>query len=303
MKKLFLISCLMVLVITINAQQTDFPKLTGPYLGQKPPGMTPEIFAPGIILDEMDFHSCPAFSKDGNFVFWKTMNSSNDGVYYMERRINLWRGPQKAQFLPKDADVPYFPYDDCTLFFISANEDEQISKRKIWYTRRTEDKWEKPKCFTEFNPRIDLLHWQFTFSKSGNIYFTGIKNDGYGNYDLFYAKKVNGKYIYEIMPEPFNSTDSDICPYIAKDESYIIFSSVDRKDGFGKADLYICYKKKNGKWTDPINMGSTINSKAQDHNPMVTKDGNYLFFLSFRSGKCHPYWVSAKIIEELRPNQ
>ena len=38
MKKLILISCLLVAAITINAQQTDFPKLTGPYLGQKPPG-------------------------------------------------------------------------------------------------------------------------------------------------------------------------------------------------------------------------------------------------------------------------
>jgi len=33
---------------------------------------------------------------------------------------------------------------------------------------------------------------------------------------------------------------------------------------------------------------------------MISPDGRYLFFLSFRSGKCHPYWVSAKVIEELR---
>ena len=50
MKKLILISSvLLVAAIRISARQTDFPKPTGPYLGQKPPGMTPEIFAPGII--------------------------------------------------------------------------------------------------------------------------------------------------------------------------------------------------------------------------------------------------------------
>lgn len=43
-------SCLLLITaITIKAQQSDFPKLTGPYLGQKPPGTTPEIFAPGIV--------------------------------------------------------------------------------------------------------------------------------------------------------------------------------------------------------------------------------------------------------------
>ncbi|MBW1768571.1 MAG: hypothetical protein JRJ65_16195, partial [Deltaproteobacteria bacterium] len=44
MKKLAIISILLLLAtITINAQQNDFQKITGPYLGQKPPGMmTPE---------------------------------------------------------------------------------------------------------------------------------------------------------------------------------------------------------------------------------------------------------------------
>jgi hypothetical protein len=35
--------------MTTNAQQKGFPKLTGPYLGQKPPGMKPELFATGIV--------------------------------------------------------------------------------------------------------------------------------------------------------------------------------------------------------------------------------------------------------------
>ena len=36
---------------SIQAQEkvADFPVLKGPYLGQKPPGMTPELFAPGIV--------------------------------------------------------------------------------------------------------------------------------------------------------------------------------------------------------------------------------------------------------------
>jgi hypothetical protein len=40
----------------ILSQQTVAP--SGPYLGQKPPGLTPEIFAPGIV------------SKDGGFGNW-----------------------------------------------------------------------------------------------------------------------------------------------------------------------------------------------------------------------------------------
>jgi hypothetical protein len=278
--------------------------LAGPYLGQKPPGMVPEMFAPGLLPADRDFHSCPVFSKDGDCVFWRTMNSPRgDGVYYMERKNGRWTGPRRARFVDQDADVPYFPYDNQTLFFISKSASGGIRKRRIWFTRRTDGKWEEPKCLAAFDPPIDWLHWQFTFSSRGNIYFTGIQKNGFGDYDLFVATKVGASYSYKILPEPLNSGGSDVCPYCAPDESYLIFCSTDRKEGFGKGDLYICYKRIDGKWTDPVNMGPQINSPAQEWCPMVSKDGRYLFFLSFRSGRCRPYWVSAKIIDALRPKE
>ena len=63
MKKIMLvISLLLTAVLRVNAQKIE---LTGPYLGQTPPGMTPEIFAPGIVSLE-EFHDFKgAFSADG----------------------------------------------------------------------------------------------------------------------------------------------------------------------------------------------------------------------------------------------
>ena len=66
MKKIILIICLLqAAAISINARLAEFPKLTGPYLGQKPPGMIPEIFAPGIISQEEFIEFKGAFSPDG----------------------------------------------------------------------------------------------------------------------------------------------------------------------------------------------------------------------------------------------
>ena len=57
----------------ISAQQSDFPVLTGPYLGQNPPGVYPELFAPGIVSVEENFeHSAAVFSPDGSEVYWCT---------------------------------------------------------------------------------------------------------------------------------------------------------------------------------------------------------------------------------------
>lgn len=71
MKRLILIICmLLVMAITIDAQQSDFPKLTGPFLGQKPPGLVPEVFAPGVLSQFSMLHGKIVFSPNGLEVFW-----------------------------------------------------------------------------------------------------------------------------------------------------------------------------------------------------------------------------------------
>ena len=71
MKKRCLATFLLIAAaLTINAHQTEFPKLTGPYLGQKPPGMTLEVFAPEIVSYDLDEHRSPTISLDLSVTYW-----------------------------------------------------------------------------------------------------------------------------------------------------------------------------------------------------------------------------------------
>ena len=55
---------------------------------------------------------------------------------------------------------------------------------------------------------------------------------------------------------PYNN----LFPFIAPDESYLIFTS-DRKGNFGGGDLYISFHNiDTDTWTEPINMGAPINT-------------------------------------------
>lgn len=83
--------------------------------------------------------------------------------------------------------------------------------------------------------------------------------------------------------------------FIAPDSSFLIFCSI-RESGFGMGDLYISFKDEYGKWTNPINMGSEINTEFHELCPFVTKDGKYLFYTSHQD----IYWVDADIIEKIR---
>ena len=79
----------------------DFPVLKGPYLGQKPPGSTPKIFAPGIVSTERN-EDMYGFFKDGSLFFFESSapDSKKDWihipVYRTEIKNGRWIKPKKS---------------------------------------------------------------------------------------------------------------------------------------------------------------------------------------------------------------
>jgi Tol biopolymer transport system component len=280
--------------------------IRGPWLGQEPPGKTPELFAEGIVSTSLDLHSCPVFSPDGRLVLWRVMNSGDaNGIYFMEMTDTIWTWPRKAPFIETipgvTNDVPWFSLDGKTLYFNSDRPAGLSERRKrIWVTGRENGVWTTPTVLEKIDPPEITLHWQFSISADGTFYITGMSENGYGSYDIFKAEPDKREYTIELMDFPINSTDSDICPFIAPDESYMIFASSNRDDGYGKCDLYITFRESDGSWGTPLNMGPDINSPAQDWCPVVSHDGKYLFFTSFRNGSCNAWWVDAGVITDLR---
>ena len=74
-----LLISILFLVSNLTAKD-DFPLLKGPFLGQKPPSMVPEIFAPGVI--STDAHEgCSAFSKDDQtFIFRRIFSKEKEVI-------------------------------------------------------------------------------------------------------------------------------------------------------------------------------------------------------------------------------
>jgi Tol biopolymer transport system component len=50
-------------------------------------------------------------------------------------------------------------------------------------------------------------------------------------------------------------------------------------------------------------MGAKINTGSHEPSVSISPDGKYIFFGSFRNGNGDIYWVDAKIVDELRPEE
>jgi len=268
------------------------------YFGQTPPGLTPEVFASDIINHLA--HSSPSFTPDGKEIYWSTVSGDNETrkIFYMKFEDNKWTKPLIASFSGNyHDDQPFISSDGEKLYFASKRPkiENGDQENDIWISDKTEQGWGEPKTI---NNLIGL--WTPTVTRNGTIYFLDIINN---TRVICRAELKNGEYSeIECLNENINKKEAlNWCPFIAPDESYLIFSS-NREGGFGSGDLYISFKNKNGKWQEAINMGNSINTDRQERFPGVSPDGKYLFFTRWYSAPYYHdlYWIDAQIIKDLK---
>jgi hypothetical protein len=285
---------------SVFAQVTEheFPVFKGPYLDQKPPGTTPELFAPEIFKAEV--HGGLVFSPDGNEVYWDLMEEGRN-ILFMRVENDEWTKPTEVPFKSRygTGDATFSP-DGRKLFFTSQESIEGGKKdtdENIWYVERTENGgWGNPKSLGSVVNSYSL-HWQISVAANGNLYFGA-------NGDIYVALSQNGKYTTVTkLSSLINSEHYDSTPFIAPDESYLIFSRFGGDLRY--ADLFISLKDLKDNWTEATNMGPRINSNMHELCPNVTPDGKYLFFNRNygKKGDLRVFWVSAKIIDHAMPEE
>jgi Tol biopolymer transport system component len=275
-------------------QSTPFSVLHGPYLGQKPPGEKPEKFAPGIISTNAHEFSC-AFSPDGKeFYFSRTdKNTKKHAILYTKLGKNGWSQPKKVNNY--DCFEPFVSRDGKRLYFNSWKPVPGRDKAgaDIWFSERTQTGWGEPQHLGHpFNPG-KAMSVSETIDRT--IYVTDLTG-GFSAMGISRSRFVNGKYQdYEHLDDPLHFGKGDMYPFIAADESYLVFSSKNTpgKDG---SSLFITFKNKDGTWNKPIFIDTGLPRPAL---PVVTPDEKYLFFTSHGD----IYWMDATIIKKLKPTQ
>ena len=307
-------------------QYERFPLLKGAYMGQKPPGMTPEVFAPDLVSTG-DFERALVFSPDGREAFFQMRGRGfTTFLIHMQIRDGEWRGPEMASFsgiAGFDDNYPFFSTDGKRLYFSSRRPIErtgEIQKNPdIWVVDRSGGTWGEPERLSDVI-NSDTEESVPSLASNGNLYFNSERG---GDWGIYVSRFVDGLYAQpEKLPPPVDSDVFDGHPFIAPDESYLLFDS-NREGGYGDLDIYVSFRK-NGEWTDPVNLGAAINTPSHEVAPCVSPDGKYLFFTTFKwnpeshagrrfdydglkrmlaspgNGRGDVYWVDAKIVHALR---
>jgi len=334
MKRTMAFVIILVLAAAGGAAEKQFPTLSGPYLGQTPPGMTPEIFAPGIVSTELNTRDI-AISPEGREIYFcvNVAGFTFFTIMVSRERKGSWSEPEVLQHMEDPGywnGEPCLSADGKKLFFLSNRPDKLRGESKgdedIWAMDRAGDGWGEP---YNLGPPVNSDAPEFfpSLTRDNTLYFTRREESGVEH--IFRSRLRDGKYQEpEKLPVQVNSGETRFNAFVAADESFLIVPVYGRKDTLGATDYYITFRNPDDTWSEAVNMGDRINSPGgSEYSASVSPDGKYLFFMSIRvpPRKQWPeklsaaflhglhaqpgcdntaiHWVDARVIDSLRPKK
>lgn len=302
-------------VVMVAGQETAWPVPAGDsakpegdrlYLGQKPPGLDVELFAPGIVSVEEGKDYNITISPDLQEIFFtrRTPGGRDDRIWTSRLENGKLTVPELAPFTYDllETDACFTP-DGNRLYFNSARplpgEETASPLPNVWFVDRTEAGWSGPQFV---GPPLNDFHPVYlSIANDGTLYFTRSNPRG-----IYCAEAEDGRYLEaHRLPDEINSVRDVAHPAVAPDESYIIVNSSYEQSGRLVGSLYISFRQPDGSWTKAVSLHKALRASEADVYaiPRITPDGKYLFFERYEAetDRSDIYWVSTAVVEQLRP--
>lgn len=258
---------------------------------------SPRLFAPGVISGAADDLS-PAFTPDGNTVFFTRRNNSASMIMISTFENGRWSTPEIASFSGRWSDLePTMAPDGSFLVFASNRPAEGQGKPldgnyngkifpggggNLWRVDRVGDGWGHPKRLPEainestgvFSPSI---------ASDGSIYFMR-PDSRTGSFHLFRSRYRAGAYLAAVPVGVGDATTEDVDPAVAPDESYLVYSS-NHPSRHEPKRLRIVFCK-NDAWGTPLDLGDEVNEAGSNIEARLGPDHRTLYF---STNTCHRY--------------
>lgn len=267
------------------------------YFGQKPPGLIPELFAPGIVSKDGRFEGTVSFSLDLTEMYFAADNENEEtSIYFSKLEDNQWTTIKEVNFTngnKKEEMHPFVSPKGKRIYFTAMNS--AFEDEKIWYVDRLGEGWSDA-ILLDSPINEDLVFFP-NQAQNGDLYYFNLSK-----FKTYYAPHKNGEFpeVREVVLEFGHHA------FISPSQDYLIVTARSNEaEGRKDNDMYVYFNQKDGTWSKPINLGHAINSGLNEKGPRITPDGKYLFFgrdeRNIEPGLANIYWVSTEIIERLRP--
>jgi hypothetical protein len=265
----------------------------------------------GAVVNSRYNDNHPAISKDGLSLYitsgrpggvngdnllqveeiWVSRRASRDAAW--GRPVNL--GPV-VNAIGSNTGSPTFTPDGHRMY-LHSNRSGGCGMADLYVARRQDKRddfgWEPPEnlgCVVN-GPFNDNGPTYFEDETTGitTLYFTSTRPGGPGDFDIYASTRMgdDGEFGPAVLVPELSGPGRDTRTAIRRDGLEIFLSSDvgGRVGGIGSQDIWVSTRATTlDAWSQPLNLGSAVNSTAFDGAPALSFDGTTLYFFSERSG-------------------
>lgn len=218
----------------------------------------------------------PALSRDGNFFYFtsyrKDGSTGEADVFAAPRSGDAWGrvfNPGEPLNSRDNEGSVAILNEGQAMVFAADNRPDDVGDTDLYIGMSIDGRIERVKNLGE-SVNSDDWDAQPTITADGSmLYFASDRSGGYGGTDIWsvraIGKEQDGTPIWgepENLGPHVNSEQDERSPYITGDGGTLYFAS-DGHESFGKFDLFVSYFSI-GEWTQPINLGPSINSPEDE---------------------------------------
>lgn len=272
------------ILLMLSCHSSHFIPEGSKFLGQIPPGNTPEVF--------------PLSVKQGFFAAERiAISSDNRNIYYSEIKgyyPNTGESIKRYTYSRGKWTGPVTLFEGYAAPALSVTGDTMYLENNFetFISVKIRDQWTKPE---KILMGLDSAHY-YHVTRNCNYYISSKSGEGAGLSDWCRVITRGSETSVISLGLPLNSKGEDLDFFVSWDESYII---VTNRPGLG-----ISFRKDDGSWTNPQGFGKKIDFGLGSWGAWVTPDNRYMFYSTGTKpdySDVHIYWIRVDgIIDSLK---
>lgn len=184
-----------------------------------------------------------------------------------------------------DDMLPLVSPDGTVLYFARKRHPENVGEFKrddIWYSERQPDGSWGPAQHMDAPLNNEHHNYVAWVSPDGNALALAndYKNPGIGQRVSMSERDGNIWSFPKTLPVNDMYNRNEFSCYHMNTEGNILLLAIERGDSYGDMDIYVSFKRPNGAWTRPQNIGPTVNSAATEGSVFLAADNRTIYFAS-----------------------
>jgi outer membrane protein OmpA-like peptidoglycan-associated protein/tetratricopeptide (TPR) repeat protein len=255
--------------LNVNSEYLDYSPVVTPeddlllFCSRRPPGRKKNV--DGLYYEDI-FYSARRDS-DGEWGEAEVIDKSSG---YVKKEINDGKAHEAPISLSADGN---------TLYIYKENG--------IWKSTKTETgQWDIPVKMNQ-NVNIGSANPSMFITPNEDEMFivsVGVK-DGLGERDIYHATRneLGGWNKPVNMGPVINTQYKEDAPYLSKDGKTLYFAS-EGHNSMGGFDIFKTIRDEDGNWSEPINIGSPVNSAGDDIYYIENEEGTLAYYATMRPG-------------------